>query len=403
MLRLAVFAAALLAGMGMPVQWAGADPAVESGYIDVEGGRLYYEKAGSGDVIVLIHDGMVHHEVWDGQFLEFAKDHTVVRYDRRGYGRSDAPTEPFSNVNDLFSLFENLGIERAVVMGMSAGGGLAIDFTLEHPQKVSALVLVGAVVSGFDYTPHFRTRGGRLTADMWNDPAAIRNYFVNDDPYEVAPGNAEARGAVKRLIDANPHNLSFDTFRLAKAPERPAVANLHEITVPALIVVGEWDIPDVHAHAGAIDAGVPVARRIVIRDAGHLVPIEQPEEFNRAALAFMNEAPFLIALESGSVAAAVSAFHEGREKNPDWKPFGEAEMNARAYTLLLRGEVADAIELFKLNVAAYPESWNVYDSLAEGYKTAGDNKLAVAFYRKSLEMNPDNPNATDELRELGAD
>lgn len=386
----------------MPAQSPAAEPTVESGYVDVDGGRLYYEKAGTGDAIVLIHDGMVHCEGWDGQFLEFAKDHTVVRYDRRGYGRSAPPTAQFSNVDDLHAVFEALSVGRAVLIGGSAGGGLAIDYTLVHPDNVSALVLVGAVVSGLEYTPHFQTRGGRLTAEIFGDPDAFRNFFVNDDPYEIAPENTDARAIIKRLMDANPHNLSFDNFRMNRGPERPALGNLGEICVPALIIVGEADIADVHAHAGAIDAGIPVAQRMVMRGAGHLVAIEKPEELNQAVRAFLNEASFLVALETGGVAAAVAAFHEGRKKDPKWIPFDENEMNQRAYTLLFGGEVEDAIALFELNVEAYPDSWNVYDSLAEAYMTAGKTERAIELYRKSLDLNPDNANAVAKLQELGA-
>ncbi|HVP58510.1 MAG TPA: alpha/beta hydrolase, partial [bacterium] len=138
---------------------------VRSGFIDVEGGKIFYEDAGEGDVIVLVHDGTLHREVWNGQFPVFARDHRVVRYDRRGYGRSPMPTAPYSNIEDLNALFTQLKIERATLMGISAGGGLCIDFTLKYPEKVTALVLVGAVVSGLGYTDHMYTRGGRLALE----------------------------------------------------------------------------------------------------------------------------------------------------------------------------------------------------------------------------------------------
>ena len=158
---------------------------IVSGYITVENGKLYYETCGEGEeTIVLIHDGLVHGEVWDNQFLKFAEKYFVVRYDRRGYGHSSMPEESFSNIEDLFKVFEFLKIEKAILIGMSAGGRLAMDFTLEHPDKVSSLVLVGAVVSGFSFSDHFYSRGGRLSVSDYSNQEKLLEYFVKEDPYD---------------------------------------------------------------------------------------------------------------------------------------------------------------------------------------------------------------------------
>jgi len=106
---------------------------ITSGYIDVPDGKLFYEEAGQGPAIVLVHDGILHRETWDDQFADFSRDHRVVRYDRRGYGRSPRAEKKYSNIEDLKALFDQLKIDSAVVMGGSAGGGLTIDFTLKYP------------------------------------------------------------------------------------------------------------------------------------------------------------------------------------------------------------------------------------------------------------------------------
>jgi len=190
---------------------SGSKEPVQSGYIEVEGGKLYYETAGAGDAIVLIHDGLVHREIWDAQFSEFARKYRVIRYDRRGYGLSPKPEKPYSIIEDLHCLFEGLKIDRAAVMGMSMGGGLAIDFALAYPEKARMLVLVGAVVSGLGYTEHMASRGGHLTKEIRADPEAYRKYWIEQDPYEIAPSNTKAKIKVKRLVEANLHN--YDRVR----------------------------------------------------------------------------------------------------------------------------------------------------------------------------------------------
>ena len=120
-------------------------------YLDVGGSKIYFESHGEGPSIVFMHDGLLHSEVWDGQLAVFSAEHRFVRYDRRGYGRSDTPTAPFSNENDLLKLIDANGIDRAVLVGSSSGGSMAVNFALSHPDRVSALVLVGAVVEGLGF------------------------------------------------------------------------------------------------------------------------------------------------------------------------------------------------------------------------------------------------------------
>lgn len=259
----------------------------EKGFLELEGARLYYEVFGEGPAVVLIHDGLLHSAVWENQIEVFSEDHRVIQYDRRGYGRSEAKEKAFSNVDDLHRLLEHLKVKRATLVGSSAGGGLAIDYTLAHPDRVDRLVLVGAVVGGFGYSEHFIQRGrGIFAADI--DTTIER--CVNDR-YHIAPGNREARKRALDLLKANPQNLTnpWRLYRYQKQPDPPALKRLHEIEVPVLLVTASEDIPDVHAHAGAIQAGIAGAKRIVIPDAGHLVYLERPEAFNEIVLGFLSE------------------------------------------------------------------------------------------------------------------
>jgi tetratricopeptide (TPR) repeat protein len=205
------------------------------------------------------------------------------------------------------------------------------------------------------------------------------------------------------LLKANHQNIDNAKFGLRRNPDRQALGALGEITVPVLIVVGEYDIPDVHAHAGAIEAGIRGSRRIVIKDAGHIVPLEQPDAFDQAMMSFLKYKDFSTILSLEGATAAVEYFHRMRETEPDVVLFEEGRLNSLAYQTLFSGDVEGAIALFELNVEAYPDSWNVYDSLAEAYATAGQNALAIKNYRRSLELNPGNTNAVERLKALGLD
>ncbi len=260
---------------------------VDSGYVLVDGGKLFYELAGKGKNIVLLHDGMVNREIWDEQFPLLAKNFRVVRYDRRSYGKSSDPQLKYSHIDDLNQLFIQLKIDKAIIFGMSSGGRLAIDYTLKYPEKVNGLVLVGAVVSGFGYTSHMDTRGGHFNPQKFSDPIKVNEYFIMDDPYEIYSENTLAKEKVMKLLP----NLGRENRVPTQPADRIAVRFLSEIKVPTLILVGEYDIPDVQAHAGVINAGIGNSKREIIPRSGHLIPIEQPALFNEAVMNFLNKLP----------------------------------------------------------------------------------------------------------------
>jgi len=185
-----------------------------------------------------------------------------------------------------------------------------------------------------------------------------------------------------------------------KPADRPAARFLSEIKVPALVLVGEYDIPDVHAHAGVIEFGIPNAKREIILKSGHLIPLEQPEAFNLAVMRLIKNVEFNNILNSQGVDAAVQYFKINQESEPNITIFEELKMNAQGYQYLQDGKIKDAIELFKLNTIAYPDSGNVFDSMGEAYLKDGHIDLAILNYERSLELDPNNENARKVLNEL---
>ena len=166
------------------------------------------------------------------------------------------------------------------------------------------------------------------------------------------------------------------------------------------MLVGEFDIPDVHAHAGAIEAGISGAKREIIYNSGHLIPIEQPDAFNSAVEQFLKGMEFFNILNSKGVTEAANYYHEKVKSKPDISLFEERELNSLGYRYMQNGNIKDAIEIFKLNTEAFPNSGNVYDSLGEAYLNDGQIELAVTNYKKSLEVNPNNTNAKAVLEQL---
>ncbi len=254
-------------------------------FAEVERGRLYVEECGArSPTLVLIHDGVVHSAVWDDVWPVFCKEFRVLRYDRRGYGRSPATTAWHSETDDLLAILEAHHVPHAVLVASSHGGELAIDFTLQYPERVQQLVLIGAVLSGFPYSDHFLERGMAASEPLRTADVAGAIQRWSHDPYLIAPGHAAAQKRLFELLTASPQDLTHASL---VRPSRPALHRLNEIRAPTLILVGDADIPDVHAHAGAIELGIPDALRIVVKDAGHLMYLEKPAEFFQLVQSFV--------------------------------------------------------------------------------------------------------------------
>src|SRR5437764_1432232 len=137
-----------------------------SGYLDVGGCKIYYETRGSGAAIVLLHDGLLSSVTWDDIWQTLATKHRVIRYDRRGYGRSELQTESYSSTEDLRKLLTYLKVEHAVIVGSSSGGALAIDVAITHPKVVDGLFLIGPVLQGVELSRQFVERARRNNEPM---------------------------------------------------------------------------------------------------------------------------------------------------------------------------------------------------------------------------------------------
>src|SRR5260221_13784432 len=253
-------------------------------YIEINGLKMYYETCGSGPSVVLLHDGLMHAVTWDGIWNQLCGKFHVVRYDRRGYGRSDVPKERFSPSDDLLVLLDHLRLGSAILVGNSSGGALALDFTLDHPERVQALFLIGPVVHGMLDSAHFQGRGDANNSPLSTGDLKGAAELWSQDRYQIAPGHEAARKQLYEALLQNPKNLHYPgglEIRLS------AVRRLESIHIPTLIFSGEYDIPDVQAYCGAIAYAIPDSRRGIIGGAGHLAQVDSPGEVLKRLIPFI--------------------------------------------------------------------------------------------------------------------
>jgi pimeloyl-ACP methyl ester carboxylesterase len=255
-----------------------ATNAVLSNEYAISGSKIYYEELGSGTAIVLLHDGLLDSTSWDEVWRPLARKYHVIRYDRRGYGRSDPAASPFSPVEDLAKLLRHLKVEHALIAGSSSGGALAIDFAIKHPEMVDGLFLIGPVLHGMEFSAAFRERANRNNEPMMQNDVQTMARNWSQDRFLIAGTNEKARRKIYEEFVANAQKLKNYDGALEEKLSPPASVRLGEIKAPTLILVGNADIGDVHNHAARIKEGIPGAEQIVVKEAGHLIQLEKPDE-----------------------------------------------------------------------------------------------------------------------------
>lgn len=270
-----------------------------SGFAPVYKGQLYYEVAGAGHPVLLIHAGVADCSMWDPQFTFFSQHNRVIRYDTRGFGNSRTETTEFSNRQDVLDLFKHLGVERAIVIGISRGGQIAIDFTIEHPEHVSALIPVAAGLSGFDYQPGDSEKARREYEifthmdELWehnafDELADLEAHVWADGPTQpVGRADSKIRQYIRDIVRAN--YTRQDGKANAQPLNPPAAGRLGEIYVPALVLVGEYDETVTLLMADRLAKDIPGAIKLVFPATAHMLPMEQPEKFNQVVLDFIKK------------------------------------------------------------------------------------------------------------------
>lgn len=257
------------------------------GFAAVNGTRLYYEMTGEGKALVLIHSGFTDLRLWDDQFEALGKHFKVIRYDIRGFGKSDRPIKPFSHFEDLKELLNFLGIEKTHLLGVSMGGSIAIDFTLQYPNSVECLVLSGSSLNGYKYAIDEATRqralvGISIAKKDINFDKSI-DFMLNDPMWRQS--NPMARQRLKNMFTDTSLEWALEDMERIAYP--PAAERLSEIAKKTLLIVGSEDSQPILEIAKVIETNLTMSKKIIINGTGHLPNLDHPELFNKIVLDFL--------------------------------------------------------------------------------------------------------------------
>jgi 3-oxoadipate enol-lactonase len=263
---------------------------MHEGYVTSGQEQIFFREAGEGDPVVFIHAGVADSRMWQPQLEAVPAGYRYVAHDGRGFGSTEVGDTQFSSHRDVLTVMDSLEIERVVLVGCSMGGGVALDVAIVAPERVSGLVLVGAASPGLEVDPYeppewpeavkaFKAgdmeRVAQLDAAMW-----LAGY--GRELETVDPGLTQL--FVEMDLTALRNEAKRDELH-TPGPDR--VAGIEEVQQPALVVVGEYDLPDIREAAEHLASRLSDRPAIVIPDAAHLAGFEQPDAFNAALGGFL--------------------------------------------------------------------------------------------------------------------
>jgi len=241
---------------------------------------LYYEVHGEGYPVVFLHGFTATHAMWQPQVPVLSREYRFIIYDARGHGQSESPSSPENYsadivVEDLFQLLGTLGVEKAVVGGLSMGGYQSLRFCLSHHQMVTALITM-------DTGPGYRNP---TRMQQWNRQQEERVKLLETQGVQALAANAgEARREIS--LEHNSVGLANMARKVVAQHDYWVIENLDKIKVPTLVLVGENDTAFLQA-ADYMSKKIPGAQHVVIPEAGHAANLDNIETFNKTILDFL--------------------------------------------------------------------------------------------------------------------
>jgi len=271
----------------------------QSDFVTLNGTDVYYESAGSGSPLVLIHAGICDSRMWDAQVAALAAHYQVIRYDMRGYGQTDPADLRYAHYEDLRALLDHLEIEQAHLVGASLGGSTALDFAVTNPQRVLSLTIVCSEPSGYEDLDEAGEPIEEEIPENWDQiveafqlgayesVAEWEVRFWVDGPERTAD---QVDAAVRRdVYEMNLIALRNEAQELGEQQplDPPAVDRLSEIALPTQIIIGALDQAVMQRAAKLMAAHIPNAQKVVIANTAHLPSMEEPAQFNQIILDFL--------------------------------------------------------------------------------------------------------------------
>ena len=259
--------------------------------LELPGARLAYQVTGDGPAVVLAHGFGLDMRIWDAQAAHLAPRFRVVRYDCRGFGASGPfdPAVPYTHAGDLLELLDQLAIGQAALAGFSFGGRVVMQAALAAPQRVRGLALLDAVLDDVPWDPE-SAAGLDEAARQAREHGLLagRAAWLDHPLFAAARRQPAVAGALADMVAGYPgqHWTGHDPHEQS---EPRLIEALEQFTMPALVAVGERDVPGFREMSAVLARRIPGARYHVVAGAGHMITMEQPAAVSELLTQFLDE------------------------------------------------------------------------------------------------------------------
>ena len=247
---------------------------------------IVVETEGSGDPVVLLHGFADDRRSWDYAASRLSRERRVIRYDLRGYGEStESGQVPFRHALDLLLVLDTLNIARGDLVGVSMGGGIALNFALDFPERVRRLLLISPGLVGWQWSDEWRSRWARISeVAASQNVSEARELWWNHPLFSTTRAHQAAsdilRGSISRYSGRHwLHNYEESAL--------PDLDRLHTLSVPTLLITGTRDLEEFRLIADLIVGAAPSVTRVDMEGAGHLPHLECPSELLNRVSSFL--------------------------------------------------------------------------------------------------------------------
>jgi 3-oxoadipate enol-lactonase len=261
-------------------------------YLETNGARIAYDEEGSDEAVVLIHAGVANRSMWDDQVAALRDAYRVIRYDTRGYGETETDAVDFSNRADIAALLDHLGEDAAHVVGLSRGGVIALDFTIEFPDRVRSLTVAAGGVGGYESPAESPPETWQVPDKLYEakDWAGLADW----ETAYWADGPGQPPDRVDPSVRQRVHDWVLENYRAEKEEgspqplDPPAGGRLGQLRAPLLVLLGTVDDPGTSESMRHLAASVPHARLEEFEGSAHMLNLEQPDRFNQILREFLD-------------------------------------------------------------------------------------------------------------------
>lgn len=268
---------------------------MKNGKVVVPDGEIYFESIGKGEPLILIHAGFSDRRDWKHQIGDFEKKFNTIVYDQRGFGNSSVLLKAFSPADDLKALMDYLKITKAVLVGHSLGGTIALDFALQYPERVSALVLLAPGLNGYSWSKEYL----EWMKVMWGTPQPdkMTKQYLSASFYSVAMSDPKIKLEIEKITKDNIQKvLTWETFNVHDVqwffPDH--AIKLQELKIPGLVIYGDKDSQDIKKVAQILGETLPKIKVVQMENVDHLLNFENPTELSNLVFNFLSETGVLI-------------------------------------------------------------------------------------------------------------